>query len=108
MSVTEPSQLVDGGVQDAPDIPEPDSPLSEVSLADSPAHRRLKLQTGQDVHALQAKRRRAQMRLVSLKRGSVKPRTGEPRCLQMFVDDLGVVLQQPRRDDGRFASLAHK
>ena len=77
--------------------------MSDVSQSDSPPHRRLKLQRGQDVRLLQTKRRRAQMRLVSLKSGRVKHRPGEPLCLQMFVDDLSASLQQPRCD-GRFTS----
>ena len=84
-----------------------ESPLSDVSQRDSPPHRRLKLQMGQDLRVLQTKRRRAQMRLVSLRRGRVKHRPGEPLCLQMFVDDLSASLQQPRRCDGRFTSHTH-
>ena len=90
---------------ECPFCPEsPMSVLSDVTQFDSPPHRRLKLQRGQDARLLQTKRRRAQMRLVSLKRGSIKPRPGEPLCLQMFVDDLSASLQQPRCGDGRFIS----
>ena len=78
--------------------------MSDVTRSDSPPHRRLKLQRGQDARLLQTKRRRAQMRLVSLKRGRIKPRPGEPLCLQMFVDDLSASLHQPRGGDGRFVS----
>ena len=80
------------------------STLSDVAQSDSPPHRRLKLQRGQDARLLQTKRRHAQMRLVSLKRGSIKPRPGDPLCLQMFVDDLGESLQQPRGGGGRFTA----
>jgi hypothetical protein len=87
------------------EVESPMSTLSGVTQADSPPHRRLKLQRGQDARLLQAKRRRAQMRLVSLKRGSIKPRLlGEPLCLQRFVADLSASLQQPRGGGGRFTA----
>jgi hypothetical protein len=82
----------------------PMSTLSDVTQSDSPPHRRLKLQRGQDARLLQTKRRRAQMRLVNLKRGSIKPRPGEPLCLQRFVDDLSASLQQSRGGGGRFTA----
>ena len=82
----------------------PMSTLSDVTQSDSPPHRRLKLQRGQDARLLQTKRRRAQMRLVSIRRGSIKPRPGEPLCLQKFVDDLSASLQQPRGGGGRFTA----
>ena len=80
--------------------------LSDVSLRDSPPHRLLKLQAGQPVKTLQAKRRRAQMRLVNVRRGSVKPRSGEPRCLEMFVADVQLALERQRGKDGRFVSTS--
>ena len=78
--------------------------LSDASLQDSPRQRLLKLQAGQSTTALlQSKRRRAQMRLVNLRRGAVQLRSGEPRCLEMFVADLTAVLAQPRCSGGQFA-----
>ena len=85
--------------------PESDSEHSALSFADSPPHRRRKLQHGdQHTELLRAKKRKAQMRLVSLRRGHVKARSGEPRCLEAFVADLGTALQQPRGQCGRFAT----
>ena len=78
--------------------------LSDVSVRDSPPHRRLKLQAGQPTKTLQDKRRRAQMRLVNVKRGSVKPRSGEPKCLEMFIADVQLALGRQRGEDGRFVS----
>ena len=49
------------------------------------------------------RRRQAQMRLVSLRRGDIKPRPGEPQCLEILVAELRPVLQQPRGADGKFA-----
>ena len=53
---------------------------------------------------LRRKRRKVQMRLVSLRRGDVKPRPGEPACLEKIVAELGAVLRQPRGADGKFAA----
>ena len=78
--------------------------LSDASVRDSPPHRRLKLQAGQPTKTLQDKRRRAQMRLVNVKRGSVKPRSGEPKCLEMFIADVQLALVRQRGEYGRFVS----
>ena len=81
------------------------STLSDLSRADSPYQRKQKLaQGGQDAEKLRVKKRKAQMRLASLRNGHVKAKSGEPRCLEMFVADLGEVLRQPRGPRGRFAS----
>ena len=80
--------------------------ISDVSMRDSPPHRRLKLQAGQPTKTLQDKRRRAQMRLVSVKRGSVNTRSGEPRCLEMFVADVQLALERQCGKDGRFVSTS--
>ena len=53
---------------------------------------------------LRRKRRKVQMRLVSLRRGDVKPRPGEPESLEKIVAELGAVLRQPRGADGKFAA----
>ena len=58
----------------------------------------------EDVAELRRQRRKAQMRLVSLGRGDVKPRPGEPECLEILVAELGALLRQPRGADGTFAS----
>ena len=85
------------------DAPPSDSEMSAVSLADSIPQRRLKLRRGgQDWEILQAKRRKAQMRLVNLRRGGGNPRQGEPRCLELFVADLCVALERQRGVDGKF------
>ena len=78
--------------------------LSDVSMRDSPPHRRLKLQAGQPTKNLQDKRRRAQMRLVNVNRGSVTPRSGEPKCLEMFIADVQLALGRQRGEGGRFVS----
>ena len=78
--------------------------LSDFSVRASPPHRRLKLQAGQPTKTLQDKRRRAQMRLVNVKRGSVKPRSGEPKCLDMFIADVQLALGRQRGEDGRCMS----
>ena len=57
----------------------------------------------EDVAELGRRRRQAQMRLVSLRRGDIKPRPGEPQCLEILVAELRPVLQQPRGADGKFA-----
>jgi hypothetical protein len=53
---------------------------------------------------MQAKKRKAQMRLVSLKNGHVKARPGEPRCLSMFVADVDRKLPRCRGVDGKFTN----
>ena len=58
----------------------------------------------EDAAELRRQRRKAQMRLVSLGRGDVKPRPGEPECLEILVAELGALLRQPRGADGKFAS----
>ena len=58
----------------------------------------------EDVAELRRQRRKAQMRLVSLGRGDIKPRPGEPQCLEVLVAELGAVLRQPRGADGKFAT----
>ena len=58
----------------------------------------------EDVAELRRQRRKAQMRLVSLGRGDVKPRPGEPECLEILVAELGALLRQARGADGKFAS----
>ena len=58
----------------------------------------------EDVAELRRQRRKAQMRLVSLGRGDIKPRPGEPQCLEVLVAELGAVLRQPRGADGKFAA----
>ena len=81
------------------------STLSDLSRADSPCQRKQKLAQGrQDAEKLRVKKRKAQMRLVSLRNGHVKAKSGEPRCLDMFVGDLDEVLRQPRGSCGRFAT----
>ena len=98
--------------RDAPHQPctntEPvDSSMSDVSLQDSQQHRRAKLKRGQCTKLLQKKRRKAQMRLVSIKRGAiVNTRVGEPLCLEMFVADLSAALARIRDSDGRFVQHA--
>ena len=59
----------------------------------------------EDVAELRRRRRKAQMRLVSLARGDIKPRPGEPQCLEFLVAELGAVLRQPRGAGGRFAAI---
>ena len=83
------------------DAPPSESELSAVSLADSIPQRQMKLRRGQARETLQAKRRKAQMRLVNLRRGA-KLRQGEPRCLELFVADLCAALERPRGVDGTF------
>ena len=84
--------------------PQSDSELSALSFADSPPHRRRKLKRrGWDYSHLLARRRKAQMRLVNVRRGR-KPRSGEPKYLQMFIDDVNSALQRPRGADGTFVS----
>ena len=58
----------------------------------------------EEVAELRRQRRKAQMRLVSLGRGDVQPRPGEPECLEVLVAELGAVLRQPRGADGKFAA----
>jgi hypothetical protein len=74
-----------------------------LTLADSPRSREHKLERKQDRRLLQAKKRKAQMRLVSLKRGHVKARPGEPLCLSMFVADVDRKLPRYRGVDGKFS-----
>ena len=78
--------------------------ISDVSMRDSPPHRRLKLQARQPTKTLQDKRRRAQLRLVNVKRGSVTPRSGEPTCLEMFIADVQLALGRQHCEGGRFVS----
>ena len=87
---------------------EPDgSSMSDVSQQDSPRQRQEKLQRGQCTKVLQTKRRRAQMRLVSIKRGAIiNTRVGEPLCLEMCVSDLTAALARSRDTGGRFVSHA--
>ena len=66
--------------------------------------RQQQLASEQDSAALRRKRRQAQMRLISLRRGDIKPRPGEPQCLEILVAELGAVLRQPRGADGKFAA----
>ena len=58
----------------------------------------------EEVAELRRQRRKAQMRLVSLSRGNVQLRPGEPECLEVLVAELGAVLRQPRGADGKFAA----
>jgi len=78
---------------------------SDLSRADSPCQRKRKLAQGrQDAEKLRIKKRKAQMRLVSLRNGHVKAKPGEPRCLEMFVADLDEAPRQPRGPRGGFAA----
>ena len=52
--------------------------------------------------ALRRKRRQAQMRLISLKRGVVRPRPGEPASLETIVAELDAVALRLRGSDGKF------
>ena len=73
-------------------------PICSGSVSDEPAR------SDEDAAELRRQRRKAQMRLVSLGRGDVKPRPGEPECLEILVAELGALLRQPRGADGKFAS----
>ena len=53
---------------------------------------------------LRRKRRKAQMRLVSLGRGDVRPRPGEPASLEKIVAELDAVALRLRGSDGKFAT----
>ena len=73
-------------------------PMCPHRASDEPAR------SDEEVAELRRQRRKAQMRLVSLGRGDVQPRPGEPRCLEILVAELGAVLRQPRGADGKFAA----
>ena len=53
---------------------------------------------------LRRKRRKVQMRLVSLRRGDVRPRPGEPESLEKIVAELDAVALRLRGWDGKFAT----
>ena len=48
--------------------------------------------------------RKVQMRLVSLRRGDVRPRPGEPASLEKIVAELDAVALRLRGSDGKFAT----
>ena len=58
----------------------------------------------EDMAELRRKRRKAQMRLVSLGRGDVRPRPGEPASLEKIVAELDAVALRLRGSDGKFAT----
>ena len=60
--------------------------------------------TGEDMAELRRKRRKVQMRLVSLRRGDVRPRPGEPASLVKIVAELDAVALRLRGSDGKFAT----
>ena len=53
---------------------------------------------------LRRKRRKVQMRLVSLRRGDVRPRPGEPECLEKIVAELDAVALRLRGPGGKFVT----
>ena len=58
----------------------------------------------EEVAELRRQRRKAQMRLVSLSRGDVHPRPGEPASLEKIVAELDAVALRLRGSDGKFAT----
>ena len=58
----------------------------------------------QDAAELRRRRRKVQMRLVSLRRGDVRPRPGEPASLEKIVAELDAVALRLRGSDGKFAT----
>ena len=58
----------------------------------------------EDVAELRRQRRKAQMRLVSIGRGDVKPRPGEPASLEKIVAELDAVALRLRGSDSKFAT----
>ena len=98
--------ILKSGEPACPFCPAPAPGCDESAAPESPggsgaAHARSASE--EDVAELRRRRRQAQMRLVSLRRGDIKPRPGEPQCLEILVAELGPVLQQPRGADGKFA-----
>ena len=53
---------------------------------------------------LRRKRRKVQMRLVSLRRGDVRPRPGEPGSLEKIVAELDAVALRLRGPGGKFVT----
>ncbi len=66
--------------------------------ADGPAR------SDEEVAELRRQRRKAQMRLVSIGRGDVRPRPGEPASLEKIVAELDDVALRLRGSDGKFAT----
>ena len=64
------------------------SSLSDVSERDSPRQRQEKLQRGQCTKVLQTKRRKAQMRLVNIKRGQSSTHELESHCALKCVSRI--------------------
>ena len=58
----------------------------------------------EDAAELRRKRRKVQMRLVSLRRGDVRPRPGEPASLEKIVAELDAVALRLRGPGGKFAT----
>ena len=73
-------------------------PICSGSVSEEPPR------SDEDVAELRRQRRKAQMRLVSIGRGDVRPRPGEPASLEKIVAELDAVALRLRGSDGKFAT----